>query len=80
MPVLSDTTERARLVHEDVLRRKSPLQRLRMAQELTIGLQKIAFAAMRQRNPELTDDEIWMRLAERRLGADVVRSVYRRES
>lgn len=79
MPVLTDTTQKARLIHEDVLRRKSPQQRLRTAQELTIGLQRIAFAAMRQRSPELTEDEIWMRLAARRLGREIALKVYGRE-
>lgn len=80
MAVLTDTTEKARLIHEAVLRRKSPQQRLRTAQELTLGLQKIAFAAIRQRSPELTDDEIWLQLVVRRLGPEVVRKVYGRDT
>lgn len=75
----SDTTLQARLVQEELLRRKTPQQRLRMAQELTIGLQKITFAAMRQRLPDLSDEEIWLRLAARRLGPAVMRKVYGRE-
>ncbi|HEX8251878.1 MAG TPA: hypothetical protein VF846_01930 [Thermoanaerobaculia bacterium] len=79
MKLFSDTSEKVRAIHDDMLRRKSAQERLQMAQTWTIGAQNLAFAAMRQRRPELTDDEIWLKLAGRRLGADVVRKVYGRE-
>ncbi len=47
-----------------------------MARELTLGVQRLAFAGIRQREPHLTDDEIWLELAARRLGADVVAKIY----
>ncbi len=61
-----------------VVRRKTPEERLRMAQELTLAVQQIAFDGMRERHPELSDDDIWLKLAVLRLGEDVVRKVYGR--
>jgi len=76
MLLYSDTSPNARAVQEELLRKRTPEEKLQMVSELTIGVQKLAFAAIRQSNPELTDDQIWLQLAVRRLGADVVRKVY----
>lgn len=70
-----DTSAKAQAMHDELLRRKTPEERFRMAQEFTIGAQKLAFASLRQEHPDWSDDEIWLSLAERRLGADVVRKV-----
>ena len=53
-----------------------PQERLQMVRDLTIGVQELAFAAIRQAKPQLTDDEIWLQLAARRLGADLVLRIY----
>jgi hypothetical protein len=75
MKPLSDTTPAARAVFRELLRKKTAEERLRIAREWTLGAQRLAFAAMRQQHPELSEDDVWVRLAERRLGADVVRKV-----
>lgn len=78
MKIFHDTAPKARLQYEESLRRKTPEERLRMAQELTLAVQRISFAGMRERHPELSDDDIWLKLAILRLGEDVVRKVYGR--
>ena len=76
MLLYSDTSANARAVQEEILRNLSPQERLQMVRDLTIGVQELAFAAIRQAKPQLTDDEIWLQLAARRLGADLVLRIY----
>lgn len=79
MAPISDTTPEARAVQFEILGRMSPVERLQMARDLTIAVQELAFAELRRRHPDLPDGELWLKLAVRRLGADVVRKVYGRE-
>lgn len=76
---ISDTTPDAQAKRDELLRAMSGRERLRIAQELTLGVQQLAFAGLRQRYPDLPDDDLWLKLAARRLGVDVVRKVYGRE-
>jgi hypothetical protein len=76
MRLHSDTSANARAVQDQILRKLSPGERLQMVRDLTVGLQELAFAAIRQERPQLTDEEIWLELASRRLGVDVVRKIY----
>ena len=78
MPI-SDTTPDAQAKRDELLRAMSGEERLRIAQELTLGVQRLAFAGLRRRYPDLPDDDLWLKLAARRLGVDVVRKVYGRE-
>jgi hypothetical protein len=43
---------------------------------LTLAVQQLAFVGLRQQFPDDSDDEIWLRLAARRLGRDLVKKVY----
>jgi predicted alpha-1,6-mannanase (GH76 family) len=76
---LSDTAPEMQAKRDALLRAMSGEERLRIARELTLGVQRLAFAGLRQRYPDLSDDELWLKLAARRLGVDVVRKVYGRE-
>lgn len=80
MNVLSDTRPSARTLHEDLLRRKTPEESFEIARGLTRSVQMVAFDSVRQRHPELSDDEVWLKLAAERLGAEVVRKVYERRT
>lgn len=60
----------------EMLRRMSGEERLELSRQLTLAVQELAFVGMRQRFPDATDDEIWLRLAAQRLGRDVVLKVY----
>lgn len=72
----SDTTEDAENVRFDILRRMSFPDKAHLVRELTLGVQRLAFAGLRERYPDASDDEIWLRLAARRLGRETVRKVY----
>lgn len=76
---VTDTTPAMQAKRDELLRAMTGEERLRIAQELTLAVQQLAFAGLRQRYPDLPDDELWLKLAARRLGVDVVRKVYGRE-
>ncbi len=75
-----DTTEAAENVQIELWRRMTAEQKLRLVSEMTVAIQRLAFAELRQRHPDLPDDEIWLRLAARRLSPEMMRKVYRRET
>ena len=56
-----------------------PEQRLEIVRGLTLAAQTLAFAELRGRHPNASEDDLWLKLAARRLGADLVRRVYDRE-
>lgn len=75
-PQSSDTSEAADRIQFEILRRMSPAERGQLMTEMTLAVQRLAFAGMRERHPDATDDEIWLRLAVERLGRETVRKVY----
>lgn len=74
-----DTPKKIWDLQFDLLRRKTPEERLEMARQMTLAVQRLAFAGLRARYPDLPDDEIWLKLAAHRLGREVVRKVYGRD-
>ena len=72
----ADTSERADEVQFAILRAMTPQQRAEVFTQLTLAVQELAMAGMRKQYPNATDDELRMRLAVRRLGADVVKKVW----
>lgn len=75
-PQSPDTSASADRMQFDILRRMSPQQRLALMTELTLTAQRLAFLGLRSRYPDATDDEIWLRLAAHRLGAERVAKIY----
>jgi hypothetical protein len=75
-PQSSDTSEEADRIQFEMLRGMSPQERLALMTELTLSAQRLAFAGLRLRYPNASDDEIWLRLAARRLGIETVRKIY----
>lgn len=71
-----DTPKKVWDLQFELLRRKTGAERLEMMRQMTLAVQQLAMAGLRARHPELTDDELWLKLAAHRLGADVVRKVY----
>jgi len=63
-------------LHVEILRGMTAQQKAQLTSELTLAVQQLAFAGARRDDPAATDEEIWLRLASRRLGADVVQEVY----
>ena len=74
-----DTPKKVWDLQFELLRRKTPEERLEMARQMTLFVQRLAFEGLRAQYPDLSDDEIWLKLAARRLGADVFRRVYGRD-
>lgn len=60
----------------ELWRRMTPEQKLRLVSEMTVAIQRLAFAELRQREPDRSDDEIWLLLAARRLSPEMMRKVY----
>ncbi len=75
-PQSSDTSEEADRIQFEMLRQMSPQARLALMTELTLSAQRLAFAGLRSRYPNASDDDIWLRLAARRLGHETVRKIY----
>jgi len=63
----------------ELYRGLTPEQRLEMARQMTLAWQRNLFNILRAKHPDLSDDEIWLKLAVRRLGRDVVREVCGRD-
>jgi hypothetical protein len=76
VPQSSDTGEEADRIQFEMLRQMSPQARLALMTELTLSAQRLAFAGLRLRYPNASDDDIWLRLAARRLGVETVRKIY----
>ncbi len=74
--VLRDASAEAERIQLELLRAMSPVQKAQLVSELTRAVQRLAFAGARMADPEATDEEIWLRLAARRLGSEAVRRVY----
>ncbi|HYI13639.1 MAG TPA: hypothetical protein VEK57_31655 [Thermoanaerobaculia bacterium] len=75
----ADTSPRAWAVQQELLRRLPGVERLKLAQEWTRLAHELAFAHLRSQHPELPDEELWLKLAVRRLGRSVVRKVTGRD-
>lgn len=70
-----DTSPAADRMQFERLRAMSPEERGAILTALTLTVQELALAGLRQRYPDATEDELWLRLAVRRLGSDVVQRV-----
>lgn len=71
-----DTSEDADRLQFEMLRRMSVSEKARLMTQLTLSAQRLAFAGLRELYPRASDDELWLRLAARRLGNETVRKVY----
>ena len=71
-----DTSEAADRAYFDLLRKKSPTERLRMAFEWSAAVEQISAAGIRLRHPHATEREVALRLAAFRLGDDLVRKAF----
>ncbi len=78
MNLFLNTAREAGLVYDETLRRMTDEEKIRLCQRLTLAAQQVAFDRMRERYPDLSDRDIWLKLAVERLGEDLVRKVYGR--
>lgn len=74
-----DTSQEAEAVQIAIWRRMTPQRKLELMRDMTLAIQQLAFAELRQRYPELPDDELWLKLAARRLSPEQMQMVYGRE-
>lgn len=75
-PQSLDTSEEIDRLQFARYREMSVDEKSQIVSELNEMVQRLAFAGMRERYPNATDDEIWLRLASLRLGRETVRKVY----
>jgi hypothetical protein len=75
-PQSLDTSEKIDRLQFARYREMSVEEKAQIVSELNEMVQRLAFAGMRERYPDATDDEIWLRLASLRLGRETVRKVY----
>lgn len=73
-----DTSNAADRAHFEMLRTLSPADRAQILSDLTISVQWLAFAGLRDRYPDASDDDLWLCLAARRLGRATVIKIYGR--
>jgi hypothetical protein len=71
-----DTSQAAKKVQVEIWRGMTPEQKLRLMRDMTLAIQRLAFSELRQRYPDSPDDELWLRLAARRLSPETMRNVY----
>lgn len=71
-----DTSVNAARVQSELLRAMSPQQRAEILTALTLAVQDLAMAGLRQVYPNASDDELRLRLAARRLGEETVRRIW----
>lgn len=72
----ADTTAEIEQRQVDAWRQLSPLQRLRLVSDTTRAVTELALAGIRQRYPQASERECFLRLAAIRLGVDTVRRIY----
>lgn len=57
-----DTDAAALAIQQDIFRRMSPEQRLRLALEMSQSMRDLALAGLRQRRPELSEEQLVLEL------------------
>ena len=68
-----DTSPRAHERWRQALRALEPAERFRLAIDMSDEIRALTEAGIRHRHPDLSDEEVKLRLAERLFGPDVTR-------
>lgn len=72
-----DTDASALRVLDELYAAMSPTEKLERVAELSVGANRLALAGLRARHPDLTEEELLLRLAEIRLGPELFKAAYR---
>lgn len=72
---VSDTSDEARAVQLECLRRMSPQERLRRACAWSGQVRRMAFDAIRRRHPEYSEDEVRLSFIELTYGKELADEV-----
>ena len=73
---LADTTPEAFAIYARLISEMPPAERVRRVGDLTHTVNMVALAGLRVRHPKSTEQELLLRLAVLRLGADLVERAY----
>jgi hypothetical protein len=73
-----DTAPEAEQIQVDLWRSMSPLQKARLASDLSRSVRELTLAGIRARHPGIGPEEQFLRLAQVTLGAAMTRQVYPR--
>ena len=71
-----DTSPRVDRLQLEQFRRMTPIEKAEIVTALTQATEQLALAGLRQQYSDAADDELKLRLAVRRLGAEIVRKVW----
>jgi len=71
-----DTSEEAGWLQVDLWRRMTPGQRAQSAASISLDVERLCLAGIRQRHPRATERECFLRLAIIKLGRDIALRVY----
>jgi hypothetical protein len=73
---MTDTSPAMRAVHARLVANLEPAQRIGRVRELTLAANLMALAGLRRRYPRAPDEELFLRLASLRLGAEAIERAY----
>lgn len=74
VPTDTDTATLARM--DELYRRMTPAEKLQRVRELTLMVNGLALAGLRERHPDEPEARLLLRLARTRLGAELFERVY----
>ncbi|HVQ35403.1 MAG TPA: hypothetical protein VMT33_05280 [Candidatus Bathyarchaeia archaeon] len=73
---MNDTSPEAEALQDELIQAMSPAERMRRVLELNRAVETIAIAGIRSLYPNASPREVFLRLAERKLGRELARRVY----
>ncbi len=73
---LSDTSRDAELVQLEILRKKSPAEKLRMVNHLNDTMRRLMMSGIALRHPEFSEDQRRRKLMDQLLGEALAEAVY----
>ena len=68
---MNDTSPEAAALQEELIRNMSPAQRIQRVLELNRAVETLAVAGIRAQYPDASPREVFLRLAERKLGREL---------
>lgn len=71
-----DTSAEAERLQVEIWRGMSSMEKLQLVAEITRAADELALAGIRQRHPDASERECFLRLALLRLGPDLFRATY----
>lgn len=76
----TDTSPEAASVHQELIRRSAPSQRVTQAFRLSNQMARLSKAAIRRRHPDLTEQEVGLHFIELHYGAELANAVRHHQS